>query len=134
MFFYVFIICQVLVLRAIVCEYSNNINLRLYQQSGPGDLADGELAQQSPACVNVVFITWENFFNPLYTSQKPRMYKSTRIVLPFVLPTKICTYTYLKCLSNSILKLSKFEQDCWIPFLSIQLLFWHKNPQQFYFI
>jgi hypothetical protein len=62
MFFYVFIICQVLVLPAVVCEYSNNINLRLYQQAGgPGDLADGELAQQSRACVNVVFITWENF-------------------------------------------------------------------------
>jgi hypothetical protein len=71
----------------VVCEYCNNRSLRLYEQAGPGDLADGELAQQSQACVNVVFITWENFLNALYPSQKPRIYKSTRIVLPFVLPT-----------------------------------------------
>jgi hypothetical protein len=44
----------------VVCEYCNNRSLRLYQQAGPGDHEDGELAQQDRACVNVVFITWEN--------------------------------------------------------------------------
>jgi hypothetical protein len=60
MFYYIFIICQVLVLVGVLCEYCNKRSLRLYQQAGPGDLADGELAQQSRACVNVAFISWEN--------------------------------------------------------------------------
>jgi len=55
--FYIFIICQVLVFRGVVYEYSNNKSRRLYQQVGQGDLVDGKLAQESRACVNVVFMT-----------------------------------------------------------------------------
>jgi hypothetical protein len=72
MFFYVFIIYQVLVLSGVVCEYCKNRSLRLYQQASPRDLVDGELAQKSRACVNVIFITWENLNNSLYPSQKTK--------------------------------------------------------------